>query len=141
MRIYGKATAVLRIALGFGFLFAGVEKVLELAGRGPFDASGWLEGATLGALPGSAPDQLINPTHHFWVSLAGNSTAMSVINFLVPYGEIAIGACLMLGLATRFAATMGAVLTGLLFVAGWSLPTASSTSSSCTPRFRSSSPS
>jgi uncharacterized membrane protein YphA (DoxX/SURF4 family) len=76
--------------------------------------------STLGALPGSAPGQLINPTHSLWVSLAGNSSAMPAVNLLVQFGEIAIGVCLLLSLATRFAALMGAILTGLLCVAGWS---------------------
>ena len=45
---------------------------------------------------------------------------MGLINFLVQFGEIAVGACLVLGLATRFAGIMGALLTGLFFVASWS---------------------
>ena len=76
--------------------------------------------STLGALPGAAPGQLINPTHSLWVSLAGNSSAMPVVNLLVQFGEIAIGVCVLLSFAVRFAALMGAILTGLLCVAGWS---------------------
>jgi thiosulfate dehydrogenase (quinone) large subunit len=118
--IYGKATAVLRIALGAGFLFAGLEKVFEFAGHGPFDATGYLKNATFGALPGSAPKALINPTHDFWVGLAGDPSAMSIVNILVQFGELAIGICLVLGLATRFAGAMGTLLATLLFVASWS---------------------
>ena len=117
---YGKASAILRIALGFGFLYAGTEKVLQLSGGGPFSAAGFLKFATLGSLPGSNPKVVVNPTHGFWVALAGNTDLMGLINFLVQFGEIAVGACLVLGLATRFAGIMGALLTGLFFVASWS---------------------
>ncbi len=120
---YGKAAAIMRIALGFGFLYAGLEKVLQLSGGGPFSAAGFLKFATLGALPGSNPKVVVNPTHDLWVSLAGNGTLMPIINFLVQFGEIAIGIALILGLATRFAGIMGALLTGLFFVASWSFAT------------------
>jgi thiosulfate dehydrogenase (quinone) large subunit len=120
---YGKATAIVRIALGFGFLYAGLEKILQIGGGGPFNAAGFLKFATLGALPGSDPKVVVNPTHDLWVSLAGNGTIMPLINFLVQFGELAIGICLILGLATRFSGIMGALLTGLFFVASWSFAT------------------
>ncbi len=117
---YGKATAIMRIALGFGFLYAGLEKALDLSGGGPFSAAGFLKFATLGTLPGSNPKVVVNPTHDLWVSLASNGALMPVINTLVVLGEIGIGLALVLGLATRFAGVMGALLTGLFFVASWS---------------------
>ncbi len=117
---YGKATAIMRIALGLGFLYAGLEKVLQLSGSGPFNAAGFLKFATLGSLPGSNPKVIVNPTHGLWVALAGNADLMGLINFLVQFGEIAVGLCLVLGLATRFSGIVGALLTGLFFVASWS---------------------
>ena len=57
------------------------------------------------------------------MALANNGTLMPIINFLVQFGEIAIGVCLILGLATRFSGIMGAILTGLFFVASWSFAT------------------
>ncbi len=117
---YGKATAILRIALGVGFLYAGLEKILQLSGGGPFTAAGFLKFATLGALPGSNPKVVVNPTHDFWVALGNNGSLIPIINFLVQFGELAIGVCLILGLATRFSGIMGAILTGLFFVASWS---------------------
>ncbi len=59
----------------------------------------------------------------FWVGLAGDPAAMSIVNFLVQFGELAIGICLVLGLATRFAGAMGTLLATLLFVASWSFAT------------------
>jgi thiosulfate dehydrogenase [quinone] large subunit len=117
-----KGLAVLRIALGSGFLFAGLEKFLDITGK-PFSAAGFLKGATGGTLPGSDPKVIVNPTHDFWVSLAGNQPAVELINFLVVFGEIAIGAALVLGLATRFAGVMGALMMGLFYVANWSFAT------------------
>ena len=49
------------------------------------------------------PKAIVNPTHDFWVSLASNAAAVSTINVLVQFGELAIGVALVLGLATRFA--------------------------------------
>ncbi len=119
----GRAIAALRITLGLGFLWAGLEKVFQFAGTGAFNAAGFLAHATGGALPGSDPKAIINPTHDFWVALAGNAGAVSAINVLVQGGEIAIGIALILGLATRFAAISGALMMGLFYVANWSFGT------------------
>jgi len=120
---YGKAAAIMRIALGVGFLYAGLEKIFQLGGGGAFSAAGFLKFATLGTLPGSDPKVVVNPTHDLWVSLAGNTALMPLINILVQLGEVAIGIALILGIATRFAGIMGALLTGLFFVASWSFAT------------------
>ncbi len=117
------AIAALRITLGLGFLWAGIEKVFEFAGTGAFNAAGFLTHATGGALPGSAATAIVNPTHDFWVSLGSNAGAVSAINVLVQGGEIAIGIALILGLATRFAAIAGLVMMGLFYVAMWSFGT------------------
>jgi thiosulfate dehydrogenase (quinone) large subunit len=109
---------VLRIILGWGFLFAGMDKVLQLTGK-PFSAAGFLSHATGGTWPGAAADTVVNPTHGLWVGIAGNAGAVGLINFLVQFGEIAIGLALILGIATRFAGIMGAIMTGLFYVASW----------------------
>jgi len=120
---FDKGMGLLRITLGAGFLYAGLEKVLQLGGGGPFNVAGFLKGATAGAIPGSTATQVVNPTHGFWVSLAANADAVSAINFLVQFGEIAIGVALILGLATRFAGICGVVMMALFFVANWSFAT------------------
>jgi thiosulfate dehydrogenase (quinone) large subunit len=120
-RNIGKALAALRIALGAGFLFAGLEKVLHFDGATKaFDAAGFLKFATGGALPGSDPKAIVNPTHDFWVALAGNAGLMSVVNTLVVFGEVAIGIALILGIATRFAGVAATVMMGLFWVANFS---------------------
>jgi thiosulfate dehydrogenase [quinone] large subunit len=120
-RNIGKGLAAVRIALGAGFLFAGLEKTLHFDGSSKaFDAAGFLKFATVGATPGSDPKAIVNPTHDFWVALAGNAGLMSVINTLVVFGELAIGVALILGLATRFAGVAAALMMALFWVANWS---------------------
>jgi thiosulfate dehydrogenase [quinone] large subunit len=115
----GRGIFLLRIVLGWGFFFAGIEKLFALGGA-PFSAGGFLTHATGGSWPGVDAKTIVNPTHGLWVSIGSNAGLVSAINVLVVAGEIAIGACLILGLATRFAGIMGAVMTGLFYVAAWS---------------------
>jgi thiosulfate dehydrogenase [quinone] large subunit len=116
-----KGLAALRILLGAGFLYAGLEKVFDFAGSGKaFTAAGFLKFGTNGSLPGSDPKAIVNPTHDLWVSLAGNPGLVSVINSLVVVGEVAIGVALILGIATRFAGVMGALMMGFITVSAWS---------------------
>jgi len=117
----GKGIAILRVALGSGFLFAGLDKALDLTGSGKaFNAAGFLKGATGGAWLGSDPKAIVNPTHDFWVGLAGNASLVSVINTMVVFGEIAIGVALILGLASRFASYAAVLMMAMFYIANWS---------------------
>ena len=110
--------AVLRIAVGMIFLTAGLQKALsEVA----FDAAGFLTFGTTGTpwLGAPAEGVVYNPTHDLWISLAGNATLMPIVNWLVVFGQIAIGSALILGLFTRFAALMGTIMMLFFFVAAW----------------------
>ena len=120
METRDKGIFALRAAVGAGFLFAGLDKFFMWAGGAPFTAAGFLKFATTGAWLGSDPKAVVNPTHGFWVSLAGNPGLMSVIDTLVVFGECAIGIALILGLATRFAGLAGATMMALFYVANWS---------------------
>jgi thiosulfate dehydrogenase [quinone] large subunit len=114
--------ALLRIAVGVIFLWAGLEKYLSPKA---FDASGFLKFGSLGTLGWPfvsgdvAEGTVFNPTHDLWVGLAGNASAMSAINTLVVFGEIGIGVALILGLFTRFAAAAGTLMMLLFFFAAW----------------------
>jgi thiosulfate dehydrogenase (quinone) large subunit len=118
--------ALLRVVVGVIFVWAGVDKVFNGGNPGSWTASGYLKFATNGTLGWpfvtGAPDPkaVYNPTHDFWVSLANNATAMTIVNNLVVAGEVAIGVALVLGIATRFAGAMGALMMGFFFLAGWS---------------------
>ena len=115
--------AVLRVGVGIIFLWAGLEKVIGAGGE--WSAAGFLgfgTGGTLGwpFVTGEGVEGVIyNPTSGVWVALVDNTTAMTAINFLVPYGQIGIGISLILGLLTRFGAAMGVLMMLLFFVAAW----------------------
>jgi thiosulfate dehydrogenase [quinone] large subunit len=113
-----------RIVIGIIFLWAGLEKVLG-SGAAGFDASGFLKFGTAGTVGWPfvtgdvAQGTIFNPTHDFWTGLAANDAAMSIINILVPYGQIGIGVSLILGLFTRFGAAMGTLMMIFFFFAAW----------------------
>ena len=119
---YQWGIAILRIGVGIIFLWAGLEKIMAPE---PFDASGFLQFGTTGSLGWpfvtGTPEEgaIYNPTHDFWVAMSKNETAMSVVNFLVPYGQLGIGIGLILGLLTRFSAAMGTLMMLFFFVAAW----------------------
>jgi thiosulfate dehydrogenase [quinone] large subunit len=108
---------IVRAAVGLGLLFAGLDKFFMWASGTPFTSAGYLVHGTTGSWLSSTG---VNPTHDFWVSLAGNATLVSITDTLVVFGECAIGLALVLGLATRFSALMGTILMALLYVSNWS---------------------
>ena len=114
--------AIIRIGVGIIFLWAGLEKLFAPE---PWSAAGFLQFGTGGSLgwpfvTGEAAEGTIfNPTHAFWAGLATNEAAMSVINVLVPFGQIGIGVGLILGLLTRFSAAMGTLMMLFFFLAAW----------------------
>lgn len=118
-----RGIVLLRVVLGFGFLYAGLEKALNFAGDDqPWSAAGFLKFATAGTVPNMVghPDTMVhNPTRSLWVDLAGNSAVIDLVNALVVVGEITIGAALIIGLATRLAGTLGAVMMVLFWLAAW----------------------
>lgn len=121
-RSHQTAIAVLRIGVGIIFLWAGLEKVFAPE---PWSAAGFLQFATGGSLGWPfvsgeiAEGTIFNPTHGIWTGLATSEGAMSIINFLVPYGQVAIGVGLILGVLTRFSAAMGTLMMLFFFLAAW----------------------
>jgi thiosulfate dehydrogenase [quinone] large subunit len=115
--------AVLRVAVGVIFLWAGLEKVI--GGGGEWSAAGFLgfgTGGTLGwpfVTGDPAEGTIFNPTQGIWAAMADNQAAMSVIDLLVPWGQIGIGVSLILGLLTRFGAAMGTLMMLMFFFAAW----------------------
>jgi uncharacterized membrane protein YphA (DoxX/SURF4 family) len=92
--------ALLRIAIGWHFLYEGVIKVQ----MGDWSAAGYLHSA-------------VGPAAGFFHSLAANATLMPWVNGLNIAGLILVGICLMLGLATRFAALCGMMMLALYYLA------------------------
>lgn len=124
-RTHQIGVAVLRVAVGIIFLWAGFEKLLGSGAEG-FSAAGFLQFGTAGALGWPfvtgevAKDAVFNPTHDLWVSIGKNEGLIAIINPLVMFGQIGIGISLILGLLTRFGATMGALMMTFFFLAAWS---------------------
>jgi thiosulfate dehydrogenase (quinone) large subunit len=113
----GIGVLLARVTVGWVFFYAGIEK---LFGATPFTAAGFLKFGTIGTTAEKvAAGTIVNPTHAFWVSLAGNGTLLPIVNTLVVFGEVAIGAALILGLATRFASVAGFLMMGLFWIAVW----------------------
>lgn len=118
-----RGLVVLRVVLGFGFFYAGLEKLLNFAGdEKPWSAFGFLKFATGGSIPkmsGLADPMSHNPTQGLWTTVAANPTLLGVVDFLVVFGELAIGIALILGIATRLAGVLGAVMMFLFWIAAW----------------------
>ena len=114
-----RLVAILRIAVGTIFLSAGIEKFFLTPGG--FSAAGFLKFGTNGSPILATPVEKVvyNPTHGFWVSLAGNADLMAVVNTLDVVGQLAIGVALNVGLATRFASLMGTLMMVFFFFAAW----------------------
>lgn len=60
-----------------------------------------------------------SPTQSFWVDLASNQTVIGIVDSLVAFGEIAVGAALIKGVATRLAVTLGVLMMLLFWMAAW----------------------
>ena len=121
-RARDRGLVVVRVVLGFGFLYAGLEKWLDLKGIGPFSAVGFLAHATAGTVPNMVghPEAMVhNPTRQLWVDLAANSGLLGIVDFLVVFGELAIGIALILGIATRLAGALGTLMMFLFWIAAW----------------------
>lgn len=109
----GYLLGVLRIAFGFYFLWAFVDKVFGLGFATPSERA-WLGGGspTTGYLSG-----VEGPLAGFYNGLAG----IAVIDWLFMLGLLGIGLTLVLGMGARVGALAGAVM--YLFMYGASLPT------------------
>ncbi len=123
-RRHALAIALGRVVIGIIFLWAGLEKIVG-EGLTTWSASGFLKFATNGTLGWPfvsgevAEGTVFNPTHDFWVNLAGNDGLVTVINYMVMLGELGIGIALILGILTRLTAFLGTLMMLLFFVAAW----------------------
>jgi thiosulfate dehydrogenase [quinone] large subunit len=98
------ATFFGRLALGFVFLWGGIQKILtELSGRMATEA--FLGG----------PSVANGPFAGFFNGVAGNWT----VEYLVVYGELLIGLALIFGVLVRFASYSGIAMMTLFTVAMW----------------------
>ncbi|MDF2628343.1 MAG: hypothetical protein K0R39_2174 [Symbiobacteriaceae bacterium] len=106
---------VIRLYLGYQWLNAGWHKV---TGETPFSAAGMIKGAIAKAVPASPGAK---PVVQGWWANFLDSFALpniSLFNFMVQYGEVLVGLALIIGFATIFAATMGALMNFAFLMSG-----------------------
>ena len=122
-RAGGIAVAALRIALGFVFLWAFLDKTFGLGYATPA-AKSWINGGspTKGFLSGVE----VGPFQSFFNAIAGTWWA----NTLFMLGLLAIGVALILGVGLKFAAVAGSVMMVMMWAAEWPLAQFTSTGAS-----------
>ncbi|MFC6726345.1 DoxX family protein [Halobium palmae] len=97
----------LRLMMGAAFTYAGVAKIVE-----PFDARGYL--LNVAATNG-------NPLMGLFEWMGSTDWFVAFVNVAVPWGELAIGLALLVGVATRLAAFFGAFMMLLFYFGNWSV--------------------
>jgi uncharacterized membrane protein YphA (DoxX/SURF4 family) len=99
MRVFGGIVFLLRLAIGWHFLYEGIVKLITpgWTSAGYLEVSRWIFAG-------------------FFHWLAADPTLLKVVDFLNIWGLILIGLGLMLGFLTRIAALAGALLLGLYYV-------------------------
>jgi thiosulfate dehydrogenase (quinone) large subunit len=116
----GKALAVLRIAIGFLFLWAFLDKTFGLHYSTP-SAKAWIHGGspTNGFLKGVA----VGPFQSAFHSMAGTWWA----DWLFMLGLLGVGVALMAGVAVRIGAASGVLLVAGMWLATYPLAQVDST--------------
>lgn len=94
--------ALIRIYLGYQWFTSGLGKIMG----GGFDASGFIQGAIANSSGENATVQGWWGSFLEVVALPG----ANIFSILVMWGEVLVGAALILGLFTNFAALMGATM-------------------------------
>ncbi|QLD89544.1 DoxX family protein [Natronomonas salina] len=97
----------LRLVIGFAFLYSGVEKIL-----GGFAAQGYL--GNVAATNG-------NPLEGMFLWMSQTPWFVEFVNVAVPWGEVAIGLGIIVGLLTRLAAFFGALMMLLFYFGNWDM--------------------
>jgi thiosulfate dehydrogenase [quinone] large subunit len=107
-----RTLAVLRIATGFVFLWAFLDKTFGLGYSTP-SAKAWIHGGspTTGFLSGVN----VGPLQGTFHSLAG----VTAIDWLFMLGLLGVGVAMILGVALRPAAISGCTILAMMYVATW----------------------
>ncbi|MCA0217488.1 MAG: DoxX family protein [Actinobacteria bacterium] len=106
------ALAVLRLATGWIFLWAFLDKTFGLGFSTPIDRA-WINGGTpsQGFLLG---DSVAGPLKPFFAAIASPAS-----DILFMAGMLGIGAAVMLGIGLRISAVAGTIILVLMYLAEW----------------------
>jgi thiosulfate dehydrogenase [quinone] large subunit len=118
-RTAAKALAVLRVATGFVFLWAFLDKTFGLGYSTP-SAKAWINGGS--PTKGFLANVEAGPLKGFFHSIAGTPFA----NWAFMIGLLGIGLALMLGIGLRVSAIAGTVMMAFMWLAEWPLASGSS---------------
>ncbi|MGI8460007.1 MAG: hypothetical protein ACR2LI_18085 [Propionibacteriaceae bacterium] len=110
----GRALAVARIAVGFIFLWAFLDKMFGLGYSTP-SAKAWIHGGS--PTSGFLGHVEVGPFRTFFASLAESS----VVDTLFMLGMLGVGLALILGIGLRIAAVAGTVILLSMWLAEWPL--------------------
>jgi thiosulfate dehydrogenase [quinone] large subunit len=111
-----RALAVARIAVGFIFLWAFLDKMFGL-GYSTAPAKAWIHGGS--PTSGFLGHVEVGPFRSFFGALAGSS----VVDVLFMLGMLGVGLALILGIGLRVAAVAGTVILLSMWAAEWPLAT------------------
>ena len=98
----------LRLMFGYAFLSAGLSKLLE----GAWTAQGYL---AFGAAANG------NPLAGMYAWMADTSWVLAFVDVAVPFGQVAIGLGLIVGLLVRLAAFFGAFMMTMFYFGNWAV--------------------
>jgi thiosulfate dehydrogenase [quinone] large subunit len=101
---------LLRLAMGWTFFWAFLDKLFGL-GFSTAAKDAWISGGSPTA--GFLKFATTGPFSNFYHMLAGNP----IIDWLFMLGLLAVGLCLMLGVAVRFASVVGIAMLALMYSA------------------------
>ena len=118
-RTAAKALAVLRVATGFVFLWAFLDKTFGFGYATP-SAKAWINGGS--PTKGFLSSVEAGPFQGMFHSLAG--TTFANLTFMIDL--LAIGVAMILGIGLRVAAIAGALMMALMWLAEWPLASGSS---------------
>ena len=106
------ALAIMRLATGFIFLWAFVDKTFGLGFSTPIERA-WINGGTpsQGFLKS---DAVTGPLQPFFAGIAGPAT-----DILFMLGMLGIGVAVMLGIGLRVSAVTGSIIMVLMYLAEW----------------------